>query len=548
VSTLDVATPERVSVELPVAGIGSRGIAWVIDAALLSGVAIAAYFAFTLVADPLKAVLDLSQFARIAGGLIGFAVLWLYWTVFEVVWEGQTIGKRLVGVRVVRLDGSPVTLVDSAVRNLLRVVDFLPVCYPVGLITMLVDVHHRRLGDLVAGTVLVRDERVDLTKYAKAQITAGARALSAEEVELITGFLTRLDALDPAVRLRLGQQILSRLGIDGEGLDAAALIARLERAAGAETSSTLSSFVLARQADWSRLEALLLELRRHALRAAEIYELDHLYRRASGDLARAGTSFPGTDVHRFLNQLCGRAYAAIYRAPSEPLRSLRRFYQAGFPQAVQATLPYTLAAVALMALGLVLGALTVALEPSGYTWLVDPSLRDFIDRRELWTDSALTRTAPGELATQIFTNNLSVTFKAFALGVTGGVGTVLILVFNGLQLGALLAACAQHGLGSNIFTFISAHGPVELSIICLSGGAGLVLGHALIAPGERARGPWLKERARLAVQLVLGCAPFLVLVGIVEGFVSPGSFFPWPLKALLGAGSFLGFWRYLLRG
>jgi uncharacterized membrane protein SpoIIM required for sporulation len=311
-------------------------------------------------------------------------------------------------------------------------------------------------------------------------------------------------------------------------------------------AESLSDFVTRRRPEWTRLEALLERLRARALHLEELTTLDALYRRAATDLAHAQATFPNTDVHRFLNQLCGRAYGAVYRAPPLSVASLRRFFAATFPAAARETLRYTLVAAGCMVLGILLGATTVALEPGGAQRLVSPELLDFIERRELWTDVALTSHTPSEMATGIFLNNLRVAFAAFAMGITGGIGTVLLVLYNGLFLGAVAAACFQHGLGLALLDFITAHGPVELSVICITGGAGLVIGHALIAPGERPRGAHLRERARLAVQLVLGCAPFLVAIGVVEGFVSPGTFFPWPLKALVGVASGAGFWRYLL--
>lgn len=233
-STLDVATPERVAVELPIAGVGSRAMAYLIDVALLFLVGVAAYFAVTfLVPDPVNAVLGLSRLARVLGAVALFAALWIYWTAFEVAWHGQTLGKRLMKIRVVRLDGSPVTAVDSAIRNLLRLVDFFPACYPVGLVTMLFDAKHRRVGDLVAGTVLIREEAIDLSRF-EARAPA-AQALSNRELDVVTDFLRRFDALDPSARLALGRQVLERLGTPREeaaALDEAALRARLEAKVG----------------------------------------------------------------------------------------------------------------------------------------------------------------------------------------------------------------------------------------------------------------------------------------------------------------------------
>ncbi len=209
---LQVATPERVAVELPIAGLGSRAMAYLVDLALLGAVGLVAYFVVTFfVPDPVNAALELSAFVRIAAAAALFFALWVYWTLLEVAWQGQTPGKRLVRIRVVKLDGSPVTVLSSAVRNLLRIVDFMPVCYPVGIITMLVDRKHRRLGDLLGGTVLVRDEQVDLARYD--QVTTSTVAV--DDLALAMNYLSRFDDFEPAAQLRVGQKLAARLGLPG---------------------------------------------------------------------------------------------------------------------------------------------------------------------------------------------------------------------------------------------------------------------------------------------------------------------------------------------
>lgn len=209
-----VATPERVAVSLPVAGVGSRTLAYLVDALLLTAGWLVAFFAYSLVGSLLDAWGGLGTVARVLAIVSFFAVQWVYWTASEVLWRGQTPGKRLLRIRVVRADGSPVGLFESAVRNLLRFVDFLPAFYPVGLVTMLIDPQHRRLGDLAAGTLLVRDEAVDLDRYRRTPGAAepGVPALAAADVELVTDFLSRLDALEPDVALRLGRQLVDRVG------------------------------------------------------------------------------------------------------------------------------------------------------------------------------------------------------------------------------------------------------------------------------------------------------------------------------------------------
>ncbi|HLL53070.1 MAG TPA: RDD family protein [Myxococcaceae bacterium] len=217
--SLEVATPERVALSLPVAGIGYRSLAYLIDVLLLLGGWLVAYFVFSLVVrDTLAMVQSLSGLGQTLAIVGLFATQWLYWSLFEIFWNGQTPGKRLMRIRVARVDGSPVTALESFVRNLCRAVDFLPVFYATGIIAMLFDAHHRRLGDLLAGTLLLRDERIDLDKYAvptTAMEPAPERAaapLPAADVEMILSFLERAPQLEPAARERLTRSLVERFG------------------------------------------------------------------------------------------------------------------------------------------------------------------------------------------------------------------------------------------------------------------------------------------------------------------------------------------------
>jgi uncharacterized RDD family membrane protein YckC len=242
--SLDVATPERVALSLPVAGIGYRCLAWLVDATLLFFFWVVAYFVFTLlVLDVVGFFQGLSGLGQALLGVGLFATQWLYWTLTEVFLNGQTLGKRLLGIRVVRADGSPVGLYESAVRNLCRVVDFIPLLYATGCITMLLTRQHRRLGDLLAGTLLVREERIDLDKYTASPeaaplpaVAAPSGRLMAEDVELILAFLERAPLLEPDARRRLGTRMVEQLG----GLPEA------ERAAVLTSPESTESFLRAR--------------------------------------------------------------------------------------------------------------------------------------------------------------------------------------------------------------------------------------------------------------------------------------------------------------
>lgn len=207
---LELATPQRAVLSLPIAGVGSRALAYLLDLGVMIGGWLVIFFAGSLVGSVLELWASLSSVGQVLLVFGLFFTQWGYWTLSEVLGKGQTLGKRLMGIRVVRQDGSPVGVFESAVRNLLRVVDFMPALYPVGLVTMLIDKQHRRLGDLAAGTVLVRLEKIDLGRYASGTAEAGAGTLAAQDVEVLTDFLLRCDALEPAARTALSQLMVAR--------------------------------------------------------------------------------------------------------------------------------------------------------------------------------------------------------------------------------------------------------------------------------------------------------------------------------------------------
>jgi uncharacterized RDD family membrane protein YckC len=216
---LEIATPERVSVDLPLAGIGYRTLAYLIDAGVLFAAWVVLYFVLTLVqTDVLASFQALSGVAQTLMGVGIFAGQWVYWTACEVLWGGRSVGKRALRIRVVRTDGTEVGVLESAVRNLLRAVDFLPAAYAGGVLTVLLTRRHQRLGDLVAGTVLVRDEQVDLDRYAAPARTAGGAPLPHADVELILGYLERAPSLAVEAREKLAWALVDRFG---RGLDEA---------------------------------------------------------------------------------------------------------------------------------------------------------------------------------------------------------------------------------------------------------------------------------------------------------------------------------------
>src|SRR5688572_15061001 len=158
--TLDIQTPENVAFGYQVAGIGSRFLASLLDTLILLLLQIAVFVALFLILRMFNITLldgGLASWIYAVFGLVAFLFYWGYYIFFEMLWNGQTPGKRWTGLRVLRADGTPITLSESLIRNLARIVDILPMAYGVGIITMFIDKQSRRLGDIAAGTLVVHD-------------------------------------------------------------------------------------------------------------------------------------------------------------------------------------------------------------------------------------------------------------------------------------------------------------------------------------------------------------------------------------------------------
>ena len=282
------------------------------------------------------------------------------------------------------------------------------------------------------------------------------------------------------------------------------------------------------------------------LSARDLDELGRLYRAVTSDLALAQRDFSGQKVTYYLNQLVGRAHAAIYRG--EPLRwqQIRRFFGQTFPQLYRRLLPYTVVAFCLFALPALAAFFVVWAKPDLIYVVEGPDIAPLVDEVEqgkLWTDIApgLRSAASGV----IMTNNIRVLFLTFAGGMTAGLLSAWVMLSNGLDLGAIFGLLAVHGLAGGLAEFVVAHGVIELSVIFLGGGCGLYMGDGLIRPGLLSRKEALVQRARVSVQLILGCVPLLVLAGLIEGFISPSSL-PWGAKLAVGMGTGIALYWYWL--
>ncbi len=204
---------------MPLAGVGSRFLAILIDTLIQTALYLVTGIVFLLI---LPAGFSMFTFLpRLIGPamaiFIGFAVYWGYFAIFESLWKGQTPGKRLTGIRVIKESGRPINAFEAIGRNLMRAVDALPGIYGVGLVCMMCNRQSRRLGDYVAGTVVVHEKPTEEirptwnTATDTTSATAGVGQMTAEELVLIETYLSRRFELDPEVRLRTAIQIADRI-------------------------------------------------------------------------------------------------------------------------------------------------------------------------------------------------------------------------------------------------------------------------------------------------------------------------------------------------
>jgi uncharacterized membrane protein SpoIIM required for sporulation len=286
---------------------------------------------------------------------------------------------------------------------------------------------------------------------------------------------------------------------------------------------------------WDRLEHLVSSTGRGNVRSLshrEIQELALLYRQAAADLSRVREDPTGGELARYLNQLLGRAHNLIYMGRRSGPAGILHFYRDEYPQVFREAFPDVFAAFILFVAGALGGFLLSLASPAFPRYLLGGKMIETIEHHQMWTQSIVTIKPLASSA--IMTNNLIVCFTTFAMGITAGLGTVWMLVLNGLLFGVVNAACWNEGMLLSLWSFVAPHGILELPAIFIAGAAGLGIARGLLFSGALPRSVSLARAGRRSVRLVLGTIPLLLVAGTVEGFVSPSTL-PIPLKFLLSA-------------
>jgi uncharacterized membrane protein SpoIIM required for sporulation len=284
---------------------------------------------------------------------------------------------------------------------------------------------------------------------------------------------------------------------------------------------------------WARLEQFVgTQARRSVstLTPGELQELALLYRQTASDLATVREDVTGAQLTIYLNQLLGRAHNLIYMGRRAKPAGIWTFYKDTYPAIFRETFGDTLAAFIIFLAAGVAAFLVAMGDPAFPRYLLGGAMMDTIERHQMWTQSIVT--IKPLASSRILTNNLSVAFSTFALGITAGVGTVWMMVLNGLLIGVVGEACWREGMSLQLWSFVAAHGVLELPAIFIAGGAGLGIARGILFPGRLPRRASIAIAGARSVRLMLGAIPMLLIAGFVEGFVSPSNL-PIPVKFLL---------------
>lgn len=299
----------------------------------------------------------------------------------------------------------------------------------------------------------------------------------------------------------------------------------------------IQRWIARRESNWKAMQVILNKIEKKGLKslsAPQIRELASLYRSISADFARAKTHQVGYIIEQDLQNLTSRSYTQVYQGSRrQEWRKLQDFYIWGLPRIIRQTSVYWAIATAIFCLG--------GLVAWWYSWQ-DPTFMSLIvpehliikvrEDQELWMGSILG--VEPVASSNIMINNIRVCFNTIAGGITAGILTVYILLFNGLLIGGVATLVSQNNLAYPFWAFVFPHGSLELPAIFFAGGAGLLIARGLLFPGKYKRIDALKIYGNQAAKLVYGVIPMLVIAGVIEGFFSPSPLFPDSFKYVVG--------------
>ena len=284
-------------------------------------------------------------------------------------------------------------------------------------------------------------------------------------------------------------------------------------------------FRMAHQADWERLDAIVTHMEKKSIRAVrddDLLALPSLYRTTLSSLSIARDTSLDRSLITYLEQLCTRAYFQIYGVQTPPGRQIATFFRTGWPEAVRSLWKETIFCVLLMALAAVAAFLLIQSDPSWFYSIIPQGLASGRDPGASAEALRATLYDRGEgflvtFATYLFTHNSQVAIFSFALGFAFAVPTVLLILYNGLMIGAFVAVFHAKGLALNLTGWLMIHGTTELFAIAIAGAAGIRIGTAIAFPGRLARMEAAVRAGRSSATAMIGVVVMLAVAGLLEG-------------------------------
>ena len=306
----------------------------------------------------------------------------------------------------------------------------------------------------------------------------------------------------------------------------------------------LDSYVLTNTPEWQRLEELVKQAGTsgNGLSSDELDELLVRYQRTSAHLSHVRSTYGDPQVTARLTRVVASARALIYGSQPRAGGALRNFFVNTFPAAVwNARVAIFISAVALLAPAFATG-IWIANSPAAIDALAPEALREAYINNDF---EAYYSSAPAaEFSTQVFINNIQVSFLAFVAGIAAAVPTTLLLAFNGANIGQAGGLFHDAGEASLFWGLILPHGLLEITAIIVAGGAGMKMGWALVVPGDRTRADALAQEAQKAASIIIGLVIVFVIAGLIEGFVTPSPLDTWA-RISIGTAAFAAFWAYV---
>jgi len=579
-----VETPEHVEVRLELAGVGSRMAAAVLDTIII--------YLSILIISLVGGQVWGGGFGAAGSWFLAFLILllygviWGYFAAFEAWNGGRTLGKQALGIRVVMDTGQRVTTGAAVVRNLVRLLDcyfpFLPIVP--AMLLMFLNKSNKRLGDMAAGTIVVRDRPTDWALGAvpapvdtEEPVETGPPELSDDEFRLLDRFLGRLNDLDAAVQVRITHELAKRFEdrIPRRTHDAQAYLVqvfaeeqqkrrgrfatRARTGVGAGTAGrttvTAERFLAKKREGWEAFRTLASRMERSgigALRGDEIPTFAARYREVAADLARAHTYGLDQRVIEYLERVVSAGHNALYRARGKHVSHLGRYVMRDFPAAVVQSWAYVLLAFTIFIVPAAVGYVMIRERPALAEEVVSPVMVGRAEQAAARQSEGRTYAQADDeerpvIAAEIMSNNIQVSFFVFVGGLTCGLLTVWLLFSNGMMLGLGFGLFNNYHALSYLTTFVAPHGVLELTAIFISAGAGFRLAHAIIAPGDRTRRDALVVEGRIAVLMIGAVVTLLLIAGAIEGLFSTSDA-PAAIKYLVSALTAMFLALYLVSG